>query len=607
MDAFDRLLAKGKQSESAALEDDPFERLLAKRNAPPEPAPIQTEPAPAQSEPPKERQPSDDYAISTATTPQERGQEAKKVGKEAFRAERESDTAGAVGYGLARGASLGAVDRLVGLGTAIGETMASTDQNPADPKAYEKGRMSYLQDEEETARGNRIAYGIGSVGGSIAPSIALSPLSLASHLPKAKPIAQLGARMFDSGVQGGIAGALNTESDDPLEMAKGGAKGFALGAGTQATLGELARKTIRGAPKREIDKSLREVVESDAGVITSTQRQKLHRDIKDVRDVLGNDKDLREAMRLPAEQALEKIKPRVDASTAGQADRYTRVDTKLDAKSPYTLGQVIKDLEDQDELIGNANLELVTDSMKRLRASALNYFAPRWAKRTGQAVGPDMRITTSQLRDLVSSAQGTAEATMGSINGTNAAKVPGEVSKLANQVLENRLDKAAAAGLVDDVAAIRESDRLTSAYLGLKKALEQRGVKESLQDVGLSTKLKNAGGAMEDSAAAGLAFTGNIPAAVALKARRPIVEGAQSTMRAINDKILAPIQRAAEAGKTWAEVSRIAAEVGAPQGLARYAFDRYSQKPYKPDLTPPEIKENVAPASQDFRLDTRTR
>src|ERR1041385_6353654 len=79
----------------------------------------------------------------------------------------------AIGYGVARGASLGFVDRLAGLGGYLGDKLSSkVNDIPENPNAYAEERADYLAREDEAKKAHGGFYAAGEVGGGIFPTIA---------------------------------------------------------------------------------------------------------------------------------------------------------------------------------------------------------------------------------------------------------------------------------------------------------------------------------------------------------------------------------------------------------------------------------------------------
>lgn len=571
MDAFERLLAKGKA-------EDPFDRLLAMAPKSPTATSTATGTSTGTTSLTIEPKPMGDYstgkAMSTATNEQERRGEAKKAGAYGFSSERFNDTATSAGYGVARGITAGFVDRLGGVGAALGEKAAATEQNPANPNAYSDYRSDYLEDEDKAVEGNKLANFAGNVGGAAILTAAASPLSLA-RIAAAKEGLRAGtataARVFDAGIMGAAHGAGNTRQDDAWEITKGAAFGGAVGIASDFLVGKLVRDTIRGAPKREVDRSIAEAVKSDTGWATKTARKQLASDIDDVRDVMDKRPDLRDAMRLTANKAEPVIDKHLADATVGKAEAYREANKAL-GKS-YTATKLLIDLMKMKNELPVKDLDLSSRAMTAMMDNLRNNIIPTWKGTPGIPwKGEKVNVSLEQLREWVSSIQGTAEGAMGQINGTTAAIIPGKMAGMANSILEKRLDAAAALGAKDAVASIRESDRVVSALLRLKKNVEQRGVDEVLAGAGIG-KVANASNNMENAAAAALAGTGNIGAAAAVKASRPIFKSAREATRWFHDNAIVPLQKAAEAGKPWAEVSRFALENGVPQPLARTVFE----------------------------------
>jgi hypothetical protein len=324
-------------------------------------------------------------------------------------------------------------------------------------------------------------------------------------------------------------------------------------------------------------------MESEAGRATPTTAKKLISDLPDVKDVLEKNPDIRLSLR---NKTAKEVRPEVEAkmasARAGQPERYLAVDEAL-AKDPLTITGLLKKILEKEKDIPDSRLPMVKSALKKVREDLRNDFAERW---TGAPwSGGKHVVTMDELRKFATSVSATAEAAMGSINGTNAAKVPKDVSKLINDILEERLDLAVTKGgdpLKKVVSEIRDSDRQFSAWKRIDSALTDRAWKEEAQAVGLSGKLASGSQGQMDAAAAGLALAGQVPAAAGLVVQSRLRSALQSGGRTVNDTILAPMELAARNGASWAQVSQMALENGLPQSVARALFARAINKPYTP-------------------------
>jgi hypothetical protein len=508
-----------------------------------------------------------DKDTTLATSPQEAVKERKASEMGSLRAELGGGAAAAAGYGLARGASLGLVDRLAGAGTAIGEQLGATPQTPADPNAYAQGRGEYLAGEKQARAAHPVAGAAGEIAGGMVPAIATSGMS----------------RFAQAGALGGVAGAGNTASDNPLDVAKSAAFGVGGGLATEGTLGTGLRALLRRAPKRKEDAFISDVAESDAGRAIPTVTKRLVKDLDDVRSVAANDPEVAAAAKLPADEGRPVIQQRMKVAREGQPERYEVADRAL-AKDPITVTQLLSKLVEAEKGLPGSDLVMGKKALLAMRDDLRNDFAPRWSGGASWN-GEHQPITIEQLREWVSAAQATGERAMGGINGTNAHIIPHRMQNIANSILEERLDKAAGAGAKQAVDGIRESDRVFSALKRIDETMESRGVKEQAQAAGLGTKMEKESRKQRLAAAAALASTGHPGAAAAVVGSGPLMQAASSGARAINDSVLAPLQKAAEAGVPWAQLSRMAIEQGIPLSTTRMVLDRVTNKPYQPTPT----------------------
>lgn len=517
---------------------------------------------------------------TTATTPSARAREILDS--------RRPGAIGALGYGLARGGTLGAVDRLVGLGTKIGDAAAATDQIPADPDAYQKGRGEYLAGERRASVAHPGAYVAGQLAGGLVPGIATSGLGAGAL-----------TRFIPAVAGGAAAGALNTTQDALVPMLKGGGEGALLGAATEGVAGSLGRNLFRKSPTRQENAVIRDVMQSEAGRATPTTGRKLALDFEDVRDVLRNDRGLSDAMSEPAAKARPIVQDRLQIARAGQAERYADLEKNL--KSPLTVTSLLQRIVDAENDLPAKDLPLVKPALLKLRDSIREDFAPRWAG-TATWQGQRTPITTAQLREWVSSAQGVAERAMGGINGTNAYEVPHRVAQIANGILESRLDEAAGNGAAATVAAVRESDRKVAALLGIDRALKDRGLKETMQAVGLQRSLEQSRQQEANAAGAALMASGHPGPAAAVVASNPAKRALFAGSRFVNDQLLAPVQRSAANGSQLAQTARLAGEQAAPQSAARAMMANATSAPYRPVLARTDYRTSTATGDDNTKL-----
>jgi hypothetical protein len=555
-----------------------------------------------------------DTRTTTATNPAEGAAERLRAAIE----QKARENAGpALAFGAARGASLGAVDRLAGLGTLIGEHLAATDQNPARPGAYTEGRREYLEPEDKARKASPGSYMLGGVAGGV-------PLAVAA------PQSLLG-RLAVSGGMGAAAGALNTREDDAKKMLANAGVGAALGAATEGTVGTVARKVIRNAPEREMKRTVAGIMESEAGRNAAGTGRELARNGKNVKAVLEDNPDARIVMRGEAEKALPVTEKKLAEAYAGQPERYAVIDQTL---KPMTVTQILGKIvqAEKDKSIPLKQLELVKDGLKSLRDSIRKTMAPRWGGSESWD-GKRLEVSTQQLREWVTSVQGAASPAFRGLHPSETTEAKAVLAKLANNILEERLDAAAAKGgrdVADVVNKIREADKKVSAWKTIQGALEERGLRETAQGMGISTRMAKAGEDAEMAAAAGLAAEGHIKPAMAIAGKSLLSRTVRGAAHGINDRVLAPLQQAAARGEaldtlkqmaldpsaTLASISRAAAEFGFPQSIARALFERSQKR--KPIVVPqiPRTIQGAQPAPQtpttepawprDYATSTRT-
>ena len=493
----------------------------------------------------------------------------------------------AVGYGIARGGTLGTVDRLAGAGTWLGEHAAAAmnDTAPPVPNADEQGRVEYLAAEDKARATHPIAFLVGEgLGGAVpaiisggaaaavAPTSAAVPTLAESLAPKlATPAAKMAA-------QGFTAGAMNERSPNTGEQAKAGLVGAGLGAATQgiadATLGRL----IPGATEREAKGLIESMVrnEETGASATATAKKLLIPKLAAATKELRSDPVLAEAARTDAARA-ERI---VSAKIAQVAEDKPAAYAAMDSKTPLI---TVADLQSAiHEASKTARDPLEEAALKRMQSEVVSHWIPKWQQQ-GMLVSQNsapMEINSLGVRSWVTEAQSSAADVLGQIKESEAKKRMDALKNVATDLWHKHLD-AAEKTAPAAVKSIREHDARISALLSMQKVFQQRSVGETTGAMGQAARLGKAAEGLGTGIAGAYAFE-HPSAALTGYAAMQAAKLAPRTARAINDKMLVPLQEALQAGggkMGWAQFVQLALEKGMPQSMARALYNTFQKGP----------------------------
>lgn len=477
-------------------------------------------------------------------------------------------------YGVARGATLGAIDRLVGIGTDLGETLgaAFNDTAPANPNAYQQGREDWLKAEDSAKREHPWMHLGGEILGGVVPAMATggvgaAPLTIGKTvIPKA---------VTSVAVPGFVAGAMSERSDNPKEQAKSGIYGAAGG----TVLGEVAApavgKLIGKAQERMGKALLRDVVMNEGGAsATPSSAQRLVEKKAGVIDELKADPELAKFTRGGTEQAIQRVDRTLSKISEPRAEYYQKMDTV----APLGLDEINVGL--------NRAITSAKNPMEKAVAEAAledfnTFYFPKW-KEAGALIsrpGLPAAVKGEAAREWVTQSQEPAARVLGSIQETEHKKLKDYMADAVVDTWRGHLDQVAktAPKLVAD---IRKYDKRASSLMAIKDTLGQRLKKEDRDHVGFAQRGRRALEGLSLSAAAALALS-HPKEATALVSAVAAERGLPVATRAINDRMLVPLADAIASGKPWAEIVKNAAEIGVPQSTARTMFDIYQSKQKK--------------------------
>jgi hypothetical protein len=494
------------------------------------------------------------------------------------------DAAPAFGYGAARGATLGAMDRLAGLGGAAGDALASVTHGlKAEPgQAFDEARSNWLRDEDKASKDHPIAKLVGEGIGGAVPAIASGGVSEFAPVAAAVPtLAESLAPVLTSqggkmAAQGFAAGVMNERSPDAVAQLKAGVTGGALGAGTNAAAEKFVSPLIAKATQREARGLVESIVrnEETGASATPTAKKLLVPKLAAAVKELHNDPILAEAARTDAARAGRIVNAKIAAASQDRPRFYADLDA---AHPPLTVADFYRSLHKAAQSAKNPSEEAALESF---RTELDSHWLPKW-ERAGMLIpqpGKAQGVSSLAVRDWVSQAQEGAANTIGQINESMAKQRQDTLKHVASDLWQNHLDQAEGSA-PDTVKAIRSYDARFSALASMRKVFQQRAEKEAAGTTGLTATLGKAGESIGTGAAAAYAFE-HPYAALTGYAAMQAAKKAPQVARAVNDRMLVPLQEALAKGggkMGWATFSQLAAERGLPQGLARTIYDRFQQ------------------------------
>jgi hypothetical protein len=565
---------------------------------------------------------------STATTPAEARKEQIAANKAQLKSGMLEDAVDAAGYGVARGTTLGSVDRLVGIGTQAGESLASL-VNPElseDPNAGATARASYLRDEDRAKRNAPVAHFSGEVGGSLIPMIASSGAAAPAVLgTRTAGEALAAAAMSPAGrmaAQNFASGAMNERSDNPVDQLKSGITGAAVGAGVGKVAENTIGKAIEGASARELRGLTRDILRNSETDIaaTATARKRFYERADSAIKEVKADKVMGAAIREGDAAAVANMaRSKLQTISGPRAGMYN----ELDSVSMLGIDEIDAAIRRAEKTATGAK----RNALESMRAELLSDWIENKWKNQGRLIprmGKSIGVSNEGVREWLTDAQNASSRVIGGLEEGSRAEVKGLLEDVAHDVWQKHLDKVSRTN-PDLVRSIREYDRRASGLMALESVMEQRARKDSEGILGFARKNESGIDKLVGAGAAAATAAGRPGEALAAGSGYLALKKAPAVASAINDKLLVPVEAAisrgpstaqilqskitdlgalANRGETWAVVADRAAQVGIPQSVARSIYER---SPHNVARSIYERSKPVSPTGQDRRTSTRTR
>jgi hypothetical protein len=484
----------------------------------------------------------------------------------------------AIGYGAARGASLGLSDRIAGAIRASGQneqlqhamSPAGSAQMGEIPKlaeanrqASEQGRAEYLAREAAARKAHPGTHMLAELGAGAVTS-ALNPIGRAVEgvAEGAPALVRFGARLVQPAAEGAVAGAANAK---PGEAGKGALLGSATNILGEATAGTLMRSLVRNAPELANKRLTRDIVESDAGRASGRTVKKMTRDIEDVLDVVNTNGDLKAASRGEAVKGLPVVQEHLSATGTKLGPLYDQFDSIVQPTNLERLRLQVAAAE------AHASNPAEARAFKKMKDDLMGFWGHQWGLEPGMSPA-EVKVPTRELRRWTSAAQRTAEEAITTSAPRDAEVIRGNLKHTAEDILNSHLDSGgeATGGIV---AEVRKTNREYSAVKRLEDVLLERADQEKGQKMGIWAKGKRAGALTAAATGAGMMATGQPVAGAAVAASPMLIKAGSVATRAAVDA-LATIQTKAAQGVPWAEIVKYAAETGVPASAARAVYDR---------------------------------
>lgn len=484
-----------------------------------------------------------------------------------------TDTGEAALYGLARGGTLGGVDRLVGLGNYLGDQVASSESSglKPTPNVYKNSRQEYLDNEAKATEDHEWAHTLGELAGGLVPTIATAGAT--------GPVIQ-------AGVLGGVSGAMNNPSDDPKELAKSGAWGAATSAVGQHVLGkvlspsEALHNQARGLPAAMERVNPTAGKEADETLAAARQQLKL-------------DKKFADAARNDAVTANRMATDKLDALTPAPPDVYRTLDTvrqvsaddfrnaidstelPVNAKrAKAVLDDWLNDLRDKDLMDTVPTSE--TEVEDRIPAAEVHKFVRNTRLDPDKAPAAPIaeQVWKNHLKTVDEAASSTAKKMrqQASLAPTLPSSTPTSVLR---NLLADRAEKAPEA-----VNRLRNDDATDRALVTMRKVFQNRvnAGEHPTPTVGHGMDIPILGGLAS--------LAGGHPGIAGLAGLAHVAKKyGDAPLHALNDVVLVPIMQAIDKGKPWGEILRIALERGFPQSIARAMYEKKASL----DAVPKEV------------------
>lgn len=525
-------------------------------------------------------------STTVATNQADAAKERRLAAKEEMSRGRLEDATTAALYGLQRGMAPGA-DRLAGIGADLGESVASLvhDLPPPAPDTARKAREQYLRDEAAARDGSPTGFVLGEIAGAAPMTIGAAgggvalrgagaaPSVATGFVPAARAVAGRVGQIANTPAarvaeQNFAAGAMNSRSDNPADQARAGLASTA-GGEVAGVVGQKVGKFLGESVAREYRGLMRDIMrnaETDVSANPTVRRRFMNRADAALQEV-KNDKVLAKTVREGDSAGAGRIaESKLQVISEPRAGLYNEMDT-----------HGVVGIDQLDTAIRNAEKHAVgaqKAALEEFRRTLNDDWIPKW-KEEGMLVtrkGLPLGVKNIGVRQWVSAAQQGASKTLGTIAETEHAAIKGELENVAEDLWDKHLSRIAKEDpkLVNN---IREYDRRASGLLALKDVMENRAKKDAEGAMGWGKKHEGKIDALVTSGAGLGALAGHPAEAAGGYLAYQAAKRIPTAAAAINDKMLAPLQRKAAAGVGWAELARDAAALGVPQGMARVIFD----------------------------------
>jgi hypothetical protein len=525
---------------------------------------------------------------TVSTTPAQYAKESRDIEKDKLhKAAFVTPIADSVGFGAARGATLGMVDRLVGEGAQIGDDVYNmVSGKPITPtrEAEAEERGKYLAGEAKARADAPVSYVGGELVSGMIPALATGGASRIAA-PASATTSGLGISrnmavkaMSDTRAvvpaQNFVAGAMNQPSNDLKDLTQAGLGGVvvgsALGKAAETTIG----KVIKGSKDLEARGLVRDILRNEETDIaaSATVRKRFYERANSAVQEVRKDKNLEGAIREGDATAARNIaKSTLQVISEPRAGLYK----ELDSLGMLGIDQIDAAIRKAEKTATGAN----KSALESMRGQLEKDWIPKW-KEEGKLVtvpGRPLAVRGEGVRSWLSDAQNQASTVIGGLEEGSRKKVKDALEDVAHDVWHGHLAKIEKQS-PELVNNIREYDRRASGLMALESVMKQRQGKDYEGLMGFAKKAERVALPMMTAGAVYSAAAGH-PAEAALGIGSYLLaRKAPSAARYINDNVVAPIARAAENGVPWAQVLTQAAQSSVPESVARAAYDQGARK-----------------------------
>lgn len=214
---------------------------------------------------------------------------------------------------------------------------------------------------------------------------------------------------------------------------------------------------------------------------------------------------------------------------------------------------------------------------KRALREMLEDVKDSWSPRVKgkPAYDPNQIVSTRDLRAYTTQTQKLASNTIGTINESLASELKHDLSATVTKILNDHLDRAAAASpeAADIVARMRHLNTQYSALANMQDAFRGAAWKEIVKRKSASTLLGEGANKIGLTGAAVALATGH-PLGAAAAVAAPLGKKLLDKGAVAGNRWLATVYRAAAAGSTKDQLIQLAIQHGAPRSIASYIAGR---------------------------------